>query len=442
VLRKAAATALTAGLVLVATTGMGAQRVGAAGQNSNLDRAIASYNAMQQYFYKGDGSNLYNEHYPAAQPGDNTYSYEWPFSQATNGTIDLANADSTYLPAVQDRLTGLAHYYSANGLTPNKGITTTVLQPSPPGYDSYVDPPLGGSGDKFYDDNEWVGLASIQLYQMTGDQSALDRAETIFTLITKGWDYDTSHPAPGGVFWTQAPWSQDRNTVSNMPGAELGLYLYQATHDASYRQWAQKMYDWVNTNLRDPSDGLYWDHISLSGKIDQTKWSYNQGTPIGTNVLFYQITGNQAYLRQAESIANAALAYLGANNDKLLHAQDPIFDAIFFKNLLMLYAVDHNPAYVQAMQDFADWAWSTARDPSTGVFTFPSRQSSDLNDQAAMVRIYAMLAVLPPTGGGTVPTGGGAATPELGSGELLATGLVPIAAVLLYRRRRARRGGV
>ncbi len=36
-------------------------------------------------------------------------------------------------------------------------------------------------------------------------------------------------------------------------------------------------------------------------------------------------------------------------------------------------------------------------------------------------------------------TGGGAATPELGSGELLATGLLPLAGVLLYRRRRARR---
>lgn len=31
------------------------------------------------------------------------------------------------------------------------------------------------------------------------------------------------------------------------------------------------------------------------------------------------------------------------------------------------------------------------------------------------------------------------ATPELGSGELLATGLVPLALALLYRRRRARR---
>jgi len=39
-----------------------------------------------------------------------------------------------------------------------------------------------------------------------------------------------------------------------------------------------------------------------------------------------------------------------------------------------------------------------------------------------------------------VPGGGGpppSATPELGSGELLATGLLPIGAILLYRRRRS-----
>ena len=44
--------------------------------------------------------------------------------------------------------------------------------------------------------------------------------------------------------------------------------------------------------------------------------------------------------------------------------------------------------------------------------------------------------------GGTpiiVPPGGTSDTPELGSGELLATGLLPIGAILLYRRRRNRR---
>jgi Glycosyl hydrolase family 76 len=393
VVRTAAATALVAGLLLSTLSVGQVQMVSAVDTGPNLSRASASYNAMQQYFYKGDGLSLYNEHYPA-QVTDNLYSYEWPFSQAMAGTIDLSTAirvGSSYQAAVQDRFTGLSRYFSSNGAVPNKGITPTY--PSPPGYDSYVDPPYGGSGDKFYDDNDWVGLTSVQYYLLTGDLTSLARARTIFNLIVAGWDNDPSHPAPGGVFWTQAPWSQDRNTVSNMPSAELGLRLYQITRDTFYLDWARKMYDWVNTNLRDPSDGLYWDHINLAGQIEKTKWSYNQGTPIGTNVLFYEITGDRSYLQQAEQIANAALAYLNATN--LLHTQDPIFDAIFFKNLLLLHAVDHNPTYVQAMQDYADWAWNTARDPATGVFTFPNRRPTDLLDQAAMVQIYAVLSWQP-----------------------------------------------
>ncbi len=47
--------------------------------------------------------------------------------------------------------------------------------------------------------------------------------------------------------------------------------------------------------------------------------------------------------------------------------------------------------------------------------------------------------VTTPPGGLKCPPNCGNATPELGSGELLATGLLPIGAILLYRRRRNRR---
>ncbi len=48
------------------------------------------------------------------------------------------------------------------------------------------------------------------------------------------------------------------------------------------------------------------------------------------------------------------------------------------------------------------------------------------------VRVYTLAGSTPPP---PLPT----ATPELGSGELLAAGLLPIGAALLYRRRRMRR---
>ena len=56
----------------------------------------------------------------------------------------------------------------------------------------------GNGGDKFYDDNEWVGLAKLQLYLTSGDKAALERAKAIFKLVVSGWDTDASHPAPGG----------------------------------------------------------------------------------------------------------------------------------------------------------------------------------------------------------------------------------------------------
>jgi hypothetical protein len=117
----------------------------------------------------------------------------------------------SYLEAVHDRLDGLRRYWDGRS--------------QPPGYDSYVRFRLGGGGDKFYDDNEWVGLELLRIHHLIGNPDVFNRARQVFDLVVSGWDDDSSHPAPGGIFWTQAPWSQDRNTVSNAPGAELGLRL-------------------------------------------------------------------------------------------------------------------------------------------------------------------------------------------------------------------------
>nr|BBH87937.1 hydrolase [Thermosporothrix sp. COM3] len=354
--------------------------VSASTHSVTLDRALAAYNAMQKYFYKQDGSSLYLEQYPPAA-NDRPYSYEWPFSQAHVATIDLLNIPGetgrNFREAVQDRSRGQEHYWNPTGAT------------NVAGYDSYPRSPYGDGGDKFYDDNEWVGLAKIQLYLMTKDQAALKRAKEIFTLVVSGWDTDPSHPAPGGVFWTQASWSQDRNTVSNMPGAEMGLRLYQITGERFYFDWAKKMYDWTNEHLLAPN-GLYWDNVHMDGTIDKTQWSYNQGVPIGVNVLFYQITGDSVYLQRAKDIANAALDFYGSENR--LYKQPACFNAIFFKNLLLLYTKTHEQRYLRAMQAYADTVWNQYRDPNTNLFHIENQQATSLLEQAAMTQIYAVLA--------------------------------------------------
>ena len=345
--------------------------------STNEFRATATYASLERYFGTTDGSGLFHEQYPVAA-GDNPYSYEWPLSQAHVAALDISAVD----PGYQEQLAAVdraqEHYWNP------AGGTTGV-----PGYDSYVIAPYGAGGDLFYDDNEWVGLEKVQDYLQHHDRAALARAEQIFTLVRSGWDTDPSHADPGGVFWTQAPWSQDRNTVSNMPAAELGLRLYQITGKRAYLDDARRFYDWTNAHLQSP-DGLYWDHVNLGGDIEKTFWSYNQGVPIGVNVLLYQATHDRTYLARAERIAEAAYGYYVTGGR--LESQPVYFNSIFFKNLLLLESVAGGSTYQRAMADYAGWVWTTARDARTGLVHFGTSGATQAIEQAAAAQIFAVLA--------------------------------------------------
>jgi Glycosyl hydrolase family 76 len=352
----------------------------AADRATAADRAVASYRALQRHLSAGDGSGLYRERYPVAAT-DNQYSYEWPYSQIHAATLDLAGLPgalgAAFVADLDARSAGQERYWQAAG-------GTTGL----PGYASYPIAPYGGGGDFFYDDNEWVGLLDIQKYLLLGDRHALARAKQIFELVCSGWDDDPAHPAPGGVFWTQATWSTDRNTVSTMPGAELGLRLYQITGHRSYLDWSVRMYDWTNRQLLSP-DGLYWDHLNLAGTVEKTFWSYNQGVPVGVNVLLHRATNDMSYLDSARRVASAAHAHF-VTQDRLA-GQPACFNSIFFKNLLLLEAVTGGHTYRDAMRDYADRVWATNRDPETGLFAFGADGVTEAIQQAAMIQIYAVL---------------------------------------------------
>ena len=352
---------------------------------SNAQRAVAAYDAMQRHFYQPQ-QHLYAGTFPAS---GNPFSYVWPFSQAYAATVDMAGLPvigSRYAADVADRATGLQLYWNPAPASHNP--PSPPAPPSPPGYASGVMAPLGGGGDLFYDDNEWIGLASIQQYRMTGDAAALTRAQAIFQVVRYGWDPDPSHPFPGGTYWTQAPWSHDRNTISNAPGAELGLHLALLTGDRSAVADSRRMYDWVNGTLLAPN-GLYWDHVDLKGTIEKTQWTYNQGVMLGAAALLGQATGDGAYLDRATQLAHQALDFYTAANR--LYTQDRIFGAIFFRNLLRLHSVRPDGGYRQAMQSYADRLWE-AVDPATGVLAVQPYKPVDLLDQAALVQLYALLA--------------------------------------------------
>ena len=349
-------------------------------------RAERTYDALRAHFATSHG--LYREQYPV-DTADREYSFEWPFSQAHVAALDLtgmAGVGRRYRDALAAHRRAQQLYWSSSGST---GL---------PGFASYVMPPYGGGGDFFYDDNEWVALADLQHHAMYGDRASVREAGQLFDLVVSGWDSDDRHAAPGGVFWTQAPWSSDRNTVSNMPGAQVGLRLYQLTGRRYHLDWSLRMYSWTNRHLQ-RRDGLFHDHLDLEGTVEKTIWSYNQGVPVSVNTLLYEITGRRRYLDEAVRIADAALRFYARDGDDgqtKLDGQPPFFNSIFFKNLLRLESITGGRRRQRAMEGYAERMWDTKRDPDSGLFTFGDDAEvagrTQMIEQAAMVQILAVLA--------------------------------------------------
>jgi rhamnogalacturonyl hydrolase YesR len=185
----------------------------------------------------------------------------------------------------------------------------------------------------------------------------------------------------------RADWSRDRNTVSTVPAAKLACHLYELIGEEDYLDWALRLYTWVERYLRAPN-GLYWDHIDLAGRVEQTQWSYNQGSMIGANALLYRVSGRQAHLDQAREIAAAALAHYGGDG---LLGQPVAFNAIFFRNLLLLQSVDPRSDFRPALRAYVAALWARQVD-ATGRYRPAPGQPLALLDQAAVAQLAALAA--------------------------------------------------
>jgi hypothetical protein len=365
-------------VVFVSAPPAGAQQPTVPSFSRHVDqqRAIASYQALQKSLYL-PADQLYAAPVPTTA---NAFTFLWPFTNAMAGTDYLVGSPGgrPFSSDLQARLVGLLRYQDTSEHTPSGAV-------QPPAFQSAVAPPLGPGGDTYYDDNAWASLELLHEYHLTGSLLYLALAEESFRFVVTGWSTDRSAPCPGGVYWVDASWSGDRNTVSNAPSAEAGVQLYELTGSSFYLSWAKRMYEWVNRCLAAPS-GLYYDHISSDGTINATEWSYNQGTMIGAGVLLYNVTGNLRYLNRAVRTAQASVAYYGTGGQ--LDAQGPAFNGIYFRNLFLLGKLRPSASYLHETQAYGSFMWSHDRVPSTGLFL----PLSDINATAPMVEIYSLLA--------------------------------------------------
>jgi len=151
--------------------------------------------------------------------------------------------------------------------------------------------------NNFYDDMEWLALASLRAYDATKDSKYKDLTDLLWTAIKGGW----TTVKGGGIMWEKNS-PNSKNACSNGPAIILACRLYKLNGNADDLDWAKKIYNWQRANLVEAARGVVWD--GYGNTSEGAIYTYNQGTWLGGALELYTITKDIQCLKDAIRNAN------------------------------------------------------------------------------------------------------------------------------------------
>jgi predicted alpha-1,6-mannanase (GH76 family) len=203
--------------------------------------------------------------------------------------------------------------------------------------------------NNFYDDMEWLALASLRSYEATNDAAYMDAANILWTDIKTG----RNSVQGDGIGWTKDR-TYFKNTPANAPAIIFAARLYRLQKNAADLQIAKDLYQWLKGKLVDPANGILWDGVNYNndGVITKNKYTYNQGVFIGAGLELYKVTGEIGYLNDALRTANATIKDLELTPGGILKDEGN-GDGGLFKGILIRYLtlLVQEPAVQKADKD-------------------------------------------------------------------------------------------
>ncbi len=198
----------------------------------------------------------------------------------------------------------------------------------------------------FNDDIMWLTIAFTRAYLYTGEKKYLDTA--VFN-YEKTFARAKSDDLGGGLFWRIE--NESKNTCVNCPAAIAAGFLAQATGDETYYDKMFYCLDWAVRMMFEPDTGKVYDCINIDGRVSRWSSTYNQGTFLGACLMYYQKTGEEAYLRYAEAAARYT-------KDEMYHGgvmdnEEPGNDLPGFKGILARYI--RRFAHATGREEYLDW---------------------------------------------------------------------------------------
>src|SRR5579862_635809 len=206
---------------------------------------------------------------------------------------------------------------------------------------------LTPSGNAFFDDAGWWGVAYLDAYRATGNSRWLYDAGRVLAYIDRyGWDTKN-----GGMWWDTG---QNYKTSEPLAAATLiASTLYRIQHKKYYLQLATKYLTWADANTRYPKENNLYGRSATDGTV----MDYVEGMMIDAHIQLCLGTKQQSYCNQAETIAEESVQQFPE-----LHPWTPEPNTIYYKAFLDLYAVDGNPTWYALAYANAEAAKDDARD--------------------------------------------------------------------------------
>ncbi len=254
------------------------------------DRLVSAFSVLFESFYIKE-HGLFREAIGNPKPGDPPFAYNWSFGALLTAFAALLESGAVTDHPMRESWENTLASANDRYLTLTRGLF---------GYDSYIDQK---NPVRYYDDNAWIGLASLRLFEQTGRAAWIQRAVIAYQFVRDGWDH-----ASDGVFWRESP-RRSLHVCSAGPGALLAGQLYSHTREEEQLDCARRWFAWT-LKLRN-ADGVFQDNLNPeTGVIEPKTFTYNQGTPLHAALVLHEQTGDAAYRVEAERILRAANHFL------------------------------------------------------------------------------------------------------------------------------------
>jgi uncharacterized protein YyaL (SSP411 family) len=207
---------------------------------------------------------------------------------------------------------------------------------------------LRDTGNAYFDDTGWWGVAYLDAYRATGKKRWLwDAGRALSFIDGQGWD----RAGGGGVWWNVA---HDHKTSEPLAaGALIAATLYRYQHKRYFLDTAKRYIAWADAHTTNPQQ----DNLYGRSATDLTVMDYVEGMFIGAQTELCRATKDKSWCARARRLADASLKQF-----PILADWAPETDVVYLRWLLDLYQQDRDSRWYAVVYANAMRALANAKD--------------------------------------------------------------------------------